>query len=153
MEKYLHRLFASSINLKQKPTQIHNLFVQGWIKKYISWTFGLERHFIAKQKPEIKLKRHTHNKPPHPRTVLGRLKTWLTPGYDEISFSPPRSLRRKLQIFYGYINKTKARPTVGLEARSFDYGSWSESADYWVLIYCKIISTLLFRHFRCLISA
>ena len=37
-------------------------------------------------------------KPPHPRTVLGRLKTWLTPGYDEISFSPPRSLRRKLQL-------------------------------------------------------
>ena len=37
-------------------------------------------------------------KPPHPRTVLGRLKTWLTPGYDEISFSPPRSLRRKLQF-------------------------------------------------------
>ena len=37
-------------------------------------------------------------KPPHPRTVLGRLKPWLTPGYDEISFSPPRSLRRKLQF-------------------------------------------------------
>ena len=100
-EKYLNRLFASSLNLKQKST-LHY--------KFIICLFTVElRHTSAERlvwksvalqisKPEINLERHTHNKPPHQRTVLGRLKPWLTPGYDEISFSPPRSLRRKLQF-------------------------------------------------------
>ena len=38
-------------------------------------------------------------KPPHPGTVLVRLLNGFTSGSDKISFSPPRSLRRKLQFY------------------------------------------------------
>ena len=101
IEKYLNRQFASSLNLKQKPT-LHYKFIICLFTVELRHTSAerLVWKYIALQisKPEINLERHTHNKPPHQRTVLGRLKTWLTPGYDEISFSPPRSLRRKLQF-------------------------------------------------------
>ena len=106
MEKYLNRLFASSLNLKQKLT-LHYKFIICLFTVELRHTSA--EHLVWKyiamhiSKPEINLERHTHNKPAHPRTVLGRLMTGFTSGSDEISFSPPRSLRRKLQVFMSLI--------------------------------------------------